>query len=103
MAVGAPRSTYCYSYGCAKILTGSVVIYKSLGGGAWDAGTTVYPPLEDMVYTMNFGWTLALSANGKQLVVGAPYATVGGKTNAGAAYVRWMQTKYPNAKEGAGL
>lgn len=83
LAVGHDRY---YDNAVGSIAYGRVCIYRS--ADAWasiTAPVTIEAP--EQSYTSGFGYSLALSADGNTLVIGAPNLKSGSNSNAGCAYI----------------
>jgi len=74
---GAPFGDWGAEHDCGWVMV------ADKDGGQWGAQQTIYPP--GVPEAQRFG--SSLDASGDWLVVGAPYATVDGKDDAGLAYL----------------
>jgi hypothetical protein len=75
---------------------GRVYVYERDGRGVWDQVATILIP-DDQQYLQHFGSSVAISADGLRIAVGAHWDTIGGMTARGSAYVfdncdgKWQQ------------
>jgi hypothetical protein len=82
---GAPYSTRTFDGGGLTQAGRAHVYYNS--GGTWAVQDTLDPPALHTASYMNFGWSVAIDADGDTAAVGARNSNGGGSDTHGAVYV----------------